>query len=183
MFDEILKFWFFEVNSDAWFKRDDSFDNTIRDKFGKLYGDACIGKIDNWKNEPRSCLALIIILDQFSRNLFRNDAKAFAQDIKALEITNHALSNEYIEKYSSDERLFALLPLIHSENIADHELASQLRDKFLRNHPRHDNIKKFWDDHKIPIEKFARYPHRNVARGWKSTEEEIKFLNNPNSSW
>jgi Uncharacterized protein conserved in bacteria len=92
MFDEILKFWFFEVNSDAWFKRDDSFDNTIRDKFGKLYGDACIGKIDNWKNEPRSCLALIIILDQFSRNLFRNDAKAFAQDIKALEITNHALS-------------------------------------------------------------------------------------------
>ncbi|MEE2773581.1 MAG: DUF924 family protein [Pseudomonadota bacterium] len=183
MFEKILKFWFVDINSDAWFKKDESFDRIIREKFGKIHEDACVGKIDGWKNESRSCLALIITLDQFSRNLFRNDAKAFAQDSKAVELTNHVLSKDYLRTYTNDERLFALLPLIHSESIINHELASQLREKFLKNHPRHEHIKRFWDDHKIPVENFGRYPHRNDARGWQSTEAELAFLSKPNSSW
>ena len=183
MFEKILKFWFVDINSDAWFKKDESFDRIIREKFGKIHEDACVGKIDGWKNESRSCLALIITLDQFSRNLFRNDAKAFAQDSKAVELTNHVLSKDYLRTYTNDERLFALLPLIHSEEISDHEMAYYLLNKYLKEHEDYIKIKKFWQDHTKAIRQFHRYPHRNEILGRESSEEELEFLRGPNSSW
>ena len=128
-------------------------------------------------------LALIILLDQFSRNLFRDNKKAFEQDQKARLILNEAISRNFLEEMNNDERLFMLLPLIHSEEIFDHENAYRLLDIYLNNHPNIDMIKKFWKDHTNAIKRFYRYPHRNKILGRESTEEEIAFLNQPNSSW
>ena len=128
-------------------------------------------------------LALIIILDQFSRNLFRNSGKAFDQDYKALALCKLSLEKKYLKNYNLDQRMFALLPLVHSEDLGDHLLVEGLCEEFLRLHPNYDYIKKTWDNHKLAIEKFGRYPHRCAVLGLKNSEEEQLFLMGPNTSW
>jgi uncharacterized protein (DUF924 family) len=128
-------------------------------------------------------LALIILLDQFSRNLFRDKKEAFEQDHKARLAVNQGVYVGYLQELNDSEKLFFLLPLIHSEEIIDHEKAYQLLNKYLNNHPDIKIIKKFWIDHTNAIKKFKRYPHRNKILGRQSTPEEIKFLNGSNSSW
>ena len=139
--------------------------------------------MDDWKNEPDSCLALIIILDQFSRNLFRESTRAFENDEIALSTAKHAISKGFLDELNNDQKLFALLPFVHSEKIEDHILAIEHRKKFLNHHPRYNVIVSTWDDHRVAIEKFGRYPHRNKVRGLVSNDSELEFLSKPNSSW
>ena len=179
----VLDFWFVETPSEKRFKRDDDFDREIREKFLKDYNLAKSNDYDDWLGSPKECLALIIILDQFSRNLFRNKKEAFELDHKARLTVNEAVYSGYLEELDNSEKLFMLLPLIHSEEIIDHERAYKLLDKYLIDHPEIKTIKKFWIDHTNVIKKFSRYPHRNKTLGRQSTAEEIKFLNGPNSSW
>ncbi len=183
MCNEILKFWFEESTPEQWFTKDPGFDNQIKVKFLRTVEKAISGELDDWANSPYSCLALIILLDQFPRNLFRNDKLAFKNDPKALKFCKHAIQNSFIGQLINEERLFALLPLIHSENIEDHEMANLVLEKYLINLTGFEKTKKAWNDHTRVIKRFGHYPHRNAILGRESTEEEISFLKEPNSSW
>ena len=180
---EILDFWFKETPSEKRFKKDDTFDQIIKDRFLNDYELASQNEYDDWQDQPMSALALVILFDQFSRNMFRDDKKAFAQDHKTRLIVNDAVYAGYLETMNHDQRLFMLLPLIHSEEITDHDMAYYLLSKYLREHENYNQIKKFWKAHTIAIKRFYRYPHRNEILGRVSTEEEIEFLKQPNSSW
>ena len=179
----ILDFWFKETPSEMRFKKDEKFDQKIKNNFLKDYELACQNEYDDWQDNPMSCLAIVILFDQFSRNMFRNDMKAFAQDQKTRLIVNDAVYSGYLEAMNVNQRFFMLLPLIHSEEISDHEMAYYLLNKYLREHEDYHKIKKFWQDHTKAIRLFHRYPHRNEILGRISTPEEIEFLKHPHSSW
>jgi len=179
----ILDFWFKETPQEKHFKKDENFDQIIKDKFLKDYEKACINEYDDWQDNSMSCLALVILFDQFSRNMFRNNKKAFAQDQKTRLIVNDAVYSGYLETMNVNQRFFMLLPLIHSEEISDHDMAYYLLSKYLREHENYHKIKKFWQDHTRVIRLFHRYPHRNEILGRESSEEEIQFLRSPDSSW
>ena len=132
----------------------DSFDKKIRDKFFNDYEKAIINEYDDWQDELKSCLALIILLDQFSRNLFRNNKKAFEQDHKCRLIVNEAIDKGDLEKLDINEKLFFLLPLLHSEEISDHTYAHNLSNVHLKNHPQIALIKCSPKDHTDVIKKF-----------------------------
>ena len=180
---KILDFWFKETTIEMHFKKDEKFDKTIKEKFLKDYELACQNEYDDWQDKPMSCLALVILFDQFARNMFRNDKKAFQQDQKTRLIVNDAVYSGYLDDMDVNQRFFMLLPLIHSEEISDHEMAYYLLNKYLKEHEDYIKIKKFWQDHTKAIRQFHRYPHRNKILGRESTEEEMQFLNAPSSSW
>ena len=180
---EILDFWFKETPSEKRFKKDESFDQLIREKFLKDYELASANEYDDWQDSPLGSLALVLLFDQFSRNMFRDDKKAFEQDHKARLLVNDSVYAGFLEEMDESQRFFMLLPLIHSEEIIDHEMAYYLLDKYLKDHSGLVDIKKFWQDHTKAIRKFHRYPHRNTILGRESTKEEMQFLNGPNSSW
>ena len=180
---DILKFWFVESSPKEHFKRSENFDKKIRNRFKNDYQKAINNELEDWQDNPRTCLALVILLDQFSRNLFRDDPQSFKYDKKTRLIVNEAVDKGDLEKLNNNEKFFLILPLIHSEDISDHIFAHQLCNAFLKSHPQIDNIKKQFDYHTTPIKKFGRYPHRNKILERKSTKEEEKFLLNPNTSW
>ncbi len=179
----ILDFWFKETPSEMRFKKNEEFDKKIRNNFLKDYELACQNEYDDWQDKPMSCLALVILFDQFSRNMFRNDKKSFFKDHKTRLIVNDAVYSGYLEAMNNNQRFFMLLPLIHSEEISDHEMAYYLLNKYLREHEGYNKIKKFWQDHTKVIRQFHRYPHRNKILERESTEEEIEYLKRPKSSW
>ena len=179
----ILEFCFVETPMEQWFKKDDEFDKILKNIFMNDYIKAINNEYNNWKNNSEECVALIILLDQLSRNFFRNNSKAYDQDIKCISIVKEAISKRYLDSLDIDKIHFLLLPLIHSEDIADHEFGHKLVDEYLNNHPEYTKIKKAWNDHSVAIKKFGRYPHRNKIIGRESSQEEIQFLKEPNSSW
>jgi len=181
--NKILNFWFEETSAEQKFKKDLKFDQVIKDKFFNDYELASQNKLDDWQDTDRGCLALIILLDQFSRNLFRESGKAFEQDKKARSVLLKIITNNFLDKMNESERLFALLPLIHSENILDHKKAYELMEKYLKKHSEIEKTKNFWLDHTTVIKRFGRYPHRNKVLNRVSSDDEIEFLKSPNSSW
>ena len=180
---EILDFWFDDMVVEKRFKRDNNFDQVIKNKFKSDHDKAISNEYDDWQDEPLSTLALVILLDQFSRNIYRDDKKAFEFDHKARLIVNDAVYNGYLDKMDEYQRFFMLLPYIHSEEIIDHDRAYKLLDNYLSDHPNYVEIKKFWKEHTLAIKRFHRYPHRNNIMGRRSTPDELKFLEGPNSSW
>ena len=179
----ILNFWFMESNTKDWFSKNDKFDNKIRNLFIGDFEKAISNDYDDWQDYPEECVALVILLDQFSRNLFRNSPKAFEQDYKTRLIVNEAIDRGYLEELSQRKIHFLLLPLIHSEDISDHEFGHKLVDTYLKSYEDFKKIKKSWDNHSIAIRKFGRYPHRNIILNRISRPEEVLFLTKPNSSW
>ena len=180
---DILDFWFKETPPKKRFQKHKDFDLLIKEKFLKDYELASNNEYDDWQDSALGCLALVILFDQFSRNMFRDNKKAFDQDHKTRLIVNDAVYAGFLEEMDESQRFFMLLPLIHSEEILDHEMAYFLLDKYLKDHPDLTNIKKFWQDHTKAIKLFHRYPHRNKVLGRESTDREIEFLKGPNSSW
>ena len=180
---KILDFWFKETPPKKRFQKHKDFDELIKKNFLKDYELASINEYDDWQDEPKSCLALIILLDQFSRNLFRNDKKAFDQDHKCRLIVNEGIDRGDLEKLDINEKLFFLLPLLHSEEISDHTYVHNLSNVHLKDHPQIALIKSSWKDHTDIIKKFKRYPHRNKVLDRQSTPEETELLSQPNSSW
>ena len=180
---KVLNFWFAESKPEDWFKKNDDFDSKIKKLFWDDYQKAIKNEYDAWQDEMEECVALVILLDQFSRNLFRNSSKAYEQDCKSRLIVNEGVDRGYLEHLEVKKIHFFLLPLIHSEDISDHIFGHKLVDAYLKDHSSYEKIKKVWDDHTIAIEKYGRYPHRNKTLGRKSTIAENEFLNNPNSSW
>jgi uncharacterized protein (DUF924 family) len=176
--EEILKFWFNEIDRSLWFKKDADFDRLLAERFGALNAQASLGELSAWRDTPHGRLAEIIVLDQFSRNLFRDSAKAFAQDGMALVLAQEAVRAGADAELSAQERVFLYMPYMHSESLAIHETAVQL---FTRNGIQ-GNLD-FEIKHKAIIERFGRYPHRNALLGRDSTPEELVFLSQPGSSF
>ncbi len=176
MFQSVLDFWFTEVTPAQRWKVDAAFDQLIRDRFAALHRQASLGELFAWRREPRGRLAEIIVLDQFSRNMFRETPAAFASDSLALVLAQEAVATGADQALTADERVFLYMPYMHSESRMIHEVAVQL---FTANGIQ-DNLD-FEMRHKAIIDRFGRYPHRNAILGRPSTPEEIEFLKQPGS--
>ena len=179
----ILDFCFVKTSLEQWFKKDEKFDDELKKLFLNDYKNAVHNKYDEWQDNPEECVALIILLDQLSRNFYRNNPKAYEQDYKCRLIVNEAVDRGFLEELNINKIHFLLLPLIHSEDISDHIFGHQLVDTYLKDHVEYNKIKKAWDDHTVAIKKFGRYPHRNKVLSRKSTHDEEEFLKQPDSSW
>jgi len=182
-YQEILDFWFKESSQQDHWSKNDAYDKKIHKLFMVDLEKAIQNEYDDWQDNSKSSLALIILLDQFSRNLFRNNPKSYTQDTKSRLLVTEGIDREYLDELDPPERLFYLLPLVHSEEMQDHLFVQQLGEVFLKDHPNYVGIKKSWDDHTKVIKRFGRYPHRNEILQRQSTLEEIAFLKEPNSSW
>jgi uncharacterized protein (DUF924 family) len=175
---DVLHFWFEEATPAQHFKRDDAFDAVIRERFGAVHAAAAHGELAAWRDVASGRLAEIIVLDQFSRNLFRADARAFAADGMALVLAQEAIRAGVDRDLPPARRAFLYMPFMHSESPAVHVAAERL----FRQPGLEDNYE-FELKHQAIIRRFGRYPHRNHALGRASTPEEIAFLAQPGSSF
>ena len=174
--ESVLSFWFEEIKSEKWWVVDPAFDTLIRDRFGEVLEQASHGELYGWRAEPRGRLAEIIVLDQFSRNIHRGKASAFAADGVALVLAQEAIAAGALENLSAIERNFVLMPFMHSESRTIHVRAEQL----FREYAPGNNLD-FELKHKAIIDRFGRYPHRNRNLGRESSNEELEFLKGPGS--
>ncbi len=173
---EVLNFWFHEIEPAQWWRVDPNFDAQIDLRFGVLLRRACRGELFEWRGTAQGRLAEIIVLDQFSRNVFRNTPQAFAQDAMALILAQEAVSHNTHLGLPSEQRAFLLMPYMHSESPRIHEVAADLFQRFAPP----DNYQ-FELRHKAIIDRFGRYPHRNAILGRDSSPEELTFLQEPGS--
>ena len=177
-YQAILDFWFKEVTPERWWVKDTHFDSEIVNKFRVIHQSASQGELAHWRATPQGRLAEIIVLDQFSRNMYRDTPKAFAFDTIALILAQEAISKAADKRLSPIERSFLYMPFMHSESLAIHKDAVLLyQANGIAN-----NLD-FEIKHKEIIERFGRYPHRNTILNRTSTTEEIEFLTQPNSSF
>jgi uncharacterized protein (DUF924 family) len=174
----VLNFWFDPEVKPFWFKKNLDFDYTIKQRFLSVYQQAVAGMLNHWRNNARGILALIIVLDQFPRNMFRNTPQAFATDQKAAELTKYALKNNYEKNLSIEEQAFIYMPLMHSESQADQSQCIQLFTQL----GKEDSLK-FAIKHQEIVSRFGRFPHRNQILGRESTAAEQEFLTQPDSSF
>jgi uncharacterized protein (DUF924 family) len=174
----VLEFWFEEIDQKSWWAADPQFDALIRERFGALHERASRGELFPWRATASGRLAEIIVLDQFSRNLYRGSARAFAQDLAALALAQEAVSAGAHLELEPTQRVFLLLPYMHSESREIHVMAEQLFREFTPAFNLDFELR-----HKAIIDRFGRYPHRNHQLGRASTPEEIEFLRQPGSSF
>ena len=179
MFKEILHFCFNEAGSQKWFEKDVDFDEMLRERFSDVLKQASQAEFYTWRTSAPGRLAEIIILDQFSRNINRDTPAAFSQDPMALTLAQEAVAAGILGKLKSvEERKFLLMPYMHSESKLIHRQAEQLFSMHTN-----DETYGFEIKHKVIVDRFGRYPHRNEILGRSSSVEEIAFLKEPNSSF
>ncbi|WP_394822608.1 DUF924 family protein [Pendulispora albinea] len=188
-FEEVLTFWFGTVDLTkqlsprrGWFAKDPEFDRTIQERFGALLEPAAAGELDAWRKTPPSCLALILLLDQFSRNIYRGTARAFAYDPSALQHALYALDHGYDREVAPVARWFFYLPLEHCESL-ERQRDALARFKSLQGTPGFAQSVVSAEKHLAIIERFGRFPHRNAILGRESTPEEIEFLKEDGSAF
>ena len=177
-YSDVLNFWFKDLSSKDWFSKNENLDKKIKSSFLDLYIKASRGELYTWRKSIQGCLAEIILLDQFSRNIFRDDKQAFACDNMALVLAQEALKHQEIDQLTSVEYSFLIMPFMHSESLEIHNKAIELFSR-----PGLEYNLEFEIKHKEIIEKFGRYPHRNIVLGRESTKEELEFLKQPGSSF
>ena len=171
----ILGFWFDEAGPDHWYKKSDAFDADIRRRFEEISTKLAADlrrPPHNWENEPDSSLALIVALDQFSRNMYRDTKAAFAWDSLALGASERMINKRWYLKIDQDRRVFIYLPYMHSEDLAHQDRCVELCDQRLENSGNLEHA----IAHRSLIKRFGRFPHRNNILDRKSTPEEIQFL-------
>ena len=167
---EVISFWR-DAGPDRWFTKDAAFDGQIRERFFDTYEAAAAGKLSGWEGDPQGALALLILLDQFPRNMFRGDARAFATDPLARAVAAGAIVRGFDSQVPADLRSFFYLPFEHSEDLADQERGIA----FYKASGDADGLK--WAEiHADIIRRFGRFPHRNAVVGRATTPEERKFL-------
>lgn len=177
-YQDILDFWFSSGTQPNWFAKSDQFDQSLKEKFGDILEQASKAELWSWRKNADGRLAEILILDQFSRNIFRDTPRAFAQDSLALALAQEAISQDLDKQLSPEQRSFLYMPFMHSESKLIHEFALKLFQHLGNPENLEYEIK-----HKIIIDRFGRYPHRNQILGRESTEEELSFLTQPDSSF
>ncbi len=173
---DLLHFWFEDIDQRMWFQKDDQFDEMLTTRYGSWVEAASKGELAHWRSGIQGRLAEIILLDQFSRNMFRDTAKAFANDGMALALSQEAIRTGQVRQLSAIECSFLYMPFMHSESAVIHHQAVSLFSAL--NLP--DTLA-YELKHQAIIERFGRYPHRNAALGRESTPEEITFLAQPGS--
>jgi uncharacterized protein (DUF924 family) len=174
--NEALTFWFSHRGS--WWRSSADFDDEIRRRFSSLQTEIVNGEHEDWRKTPAGALAYVVVLDQFSRNMFRGDARAYRGDDRALAASREALARGDDSALSQDERTFLYMPFMHSEEVTDQERGVVLfgangQGESLLAAERHRDI----------IRRFGRFPHRNALLGRPSTAEELAFLKEPGSSF
>lgn len=177
-YQDVISFWFEELEETQWWAKDDELDNTIRERFASYHEKAVNGELFAWRQEPQGRLAEILILDQFSRNMFRNAPWMYLWDGMALVLAQEAVNVQADQALEPRQRAFLYMPYMHSESALIHEQAVMLF-----NSPGLENSYEFELQHKAIIDRFGRYPHRNELMGRESTAEELAFLQEPNSSF
>ena len=175
---DVLHFWFDQSTPQQWFQKDAAFDAAIRDRFAALHASAAQGELWAWRTTAAGRLAEILVLDQFSRNLFRDDARAFAQDGMALVLAQECVARQDDAALAPQQRAFVYMPYMHSESLRVQE-ASVALFTALGN----ANNLDFAHRHHVIVERFGRFPHRNAVLGRTSTAEERAFLEQPGSSF
>ena len=181
--EKVLHFWFADelgskesMIQPRWFFPTPEFDRLCTTRFIASYEDAADGRLEDWKNEPRSCLALLLLLDQFPRNMFRGTALAFATDLKARELSRYAIESGFDRELSPLMRMFLYLPLEHSENLDDQLESVRLSSALAAENHDYSEILEYAEQHLKIIRRFGRFPGRNRALGRQSTQEEMDFL-------
>ncbi|WP_085297219.1 DUF924 family protein [Cognaticolwellia mytili] len=174
----VIDFWFNEISPVQWWVKDEAFDQEIRKRFLDIHQRANRGELYPWRATAEGRLAEIIVLDQFSRNIFRDNAKAFACDTLALVLAQEAVSRQEDQDIAENRRSFMYLPYMHSESAIIHQEALKLYSKLGNASNLAFEIK-----HQDIITKFGRYPHRNVILSRESSAEELVFLQQPDSSF
>jgi uncharacterized protein (DUF924 family) len=171
--DEILQFWFDDIDSSHWFAKDPDFDREIEQRFGNLLAKATNNQLDEWCDTPRGCLALIVLLDQFSRNIHRGTPLAFEADPKALQLTLRGIGDQFDEELSLEQRSVFYLPLRHAENMEMQKLGLVKTRQIINEGYGTD---KYALNHLAIIERFGRFPHRNSILGRHDTPDEEEYL-------
>ncbi len=178
MYQDVYKFWFEDIDQKSWWSAEPTFDELIRQRFGDVLDCAALGELFSWRTEPRGRLAEVIVLDQFSRNVYRGTEQAFAQDPMALILSQAAVALGVHLALTPVERGFLFLPQMHSESRIVHAAAEALYREYAL-----PNNYTFELKHKAIVDRFGRYPHRNAILGRQSTVEELEFLTQPGSSF
>lgn len=178
MYHQIMEFWFEETNPKQWWIKDGDFDALLVERFSDIHTRASRCELFEWREHPEGRLVEIIILDQFSRNMFRDTPQAFASDPMSLALSQEAIACGADRELTPVQRSFLYMPFMHSESLQIHEIAVEL----FRANGIQSNLD-FEFKHKEIIERFGRYPHRNEILGRQSTAAEIEFLTQPGSSF
>lgn len=176
--DLVLDFWFREASPQQHFTKDKIFDDLIRSRFEKQVKQALASQLDSWAATPHGCLALILLLDQFTRNIYRDTPQAFSGDEIALALSLKAVDRGDLEALTPEERRFLLMPMMHSEDLDIQEASLPL----FRDHAP-GNTYEYAVRHRDIIARFNRFPHRNIILGRPSSKEEEMFLTEPGSSF
>jgi uncharacterized protein (DUF924 family) len=176
VYAEVLAFWFDETPPKTWWTADPEFDSTVERRFGPVHRAAVRGELYAWRSAPEGRLAEVIVLDQFSRNLFRGRPEAFAADPMALVLAQEAVAGGHDQVLEPTRRSFLYMPYMHSESRAIHAVAVPLFAAL----EMPDSLR-FELHHKSIVDRFGRYPHRNAILGRPSTAEELAFLEQPGS--
>jgi uncharacterized protein (DUF924 family) len=174
----VIDFWFHELTPKQWFAKNTALDRAISKRFGALHIQATCCELYNWRASPLGRLAEIVLLDQFSRNIYRNSGQAFAWDSQALILAQEAVAQEADQELTTEQRSFIYMPYMHSESALIHQEA-----ELLFNQPGLENNLKYERQHRAIIDRFGRYPHRNALLGRESSAEELAFLQQPGSSF
>jgi len=177
-YDDVLSFWFNDIEQEKWWVKDLDFDLYIKDKFLTLHEQANNCELFKWRKSAKGRLAEIIVLDQFSRNIYRDTPKAFSSDQLALALSQEAISLGSHHELNQVERSFMFMPYMHSESLLIHDIAVEL----YKSNGVQSNLE-FEIKHRNIIKKFGRYPHRNIILNRTSTSDEIEFLKQPGSSF
>jgi uncharacterized protein (DUF924 family) len=184
----VLDFWFAAKGEpehgavrDLWFRKSDETDREIAERFGTLIEQALRGELEAWAAEPHSALAQIVLLDQFTRNSFRDTPRAFAGDKRALAAAMAMVGSRHDEALLPVQRVFAYLPFEHAEGIGMQEEALRLFTRLVTEAPELQNMLDYAQRHHDVVQRFGRFPHRNVILGRHSTTDEIEFLKQPGS--
>jgi uncharacterized protein (DUF924 family) len=187
---EVLDFWFGQPGElhhlqtrPEWFRKDDSFDALIAQRFGALIDAGLRGELSAWARQPLSALALIVVLDQFTRNTRRGTAGMFAGDAQALATAGALVRRGDDQRMAGVQRQFVYLPFEHSEALTDQIECLRLFERLSRDEPALAGLLEWAQKHQDIVARFGRFPHRNAALGRVSTAEEIEFLKQPGSGF
>lgn len=167
----VIDFWFEDCGPNDWFAHNEKFDQDIAEKFGQYHRRADTGQFEAWTSSPEGALALVIILDQFSRNIYRGDRKAYTSDTLALRVAREAIAQGFDEELMAVQRKFLYMPFQHSEDMSDQRISVRLYGTLMD-----PETSAYAERHKACIERFGRFPGRNKILGRRSTPTEEEAL-------
>ena len=186
---EVLDFWFGQEGDpeygqfrEEWFRKDPSFDARVTEQFADLYEEAAGGNLDGWRDDAESCLALVILLDQFPRNMFRGDGRTHAEDSRALGASEYAVEHALDRELPAFQRMFLYMPFMHSESVEDQRRSVEMFERLAGEEGAPDVVS-YAVAHRDIVERFGRFPHRNEILGRETTPEEAVFLTKEGSSF